>query len=87
MRDERQYIVRRPKMEFAKKIFTGVSIGTSLIVLFVLAISWATQTTDALVTLIPCAFAELGVATGFYYDKAKAENKIKIEKSFESEEQ
>ncbi len=31
--------------------------------------------------LIPAAFGELATATGFYYNKAKAENKIKLMKS------
>ena len=32
--------------------------------------------------LIPAVFAELATATGFYYSKAKAENRIKLRKKY-----
>lgn len=32
--------------------------------------------------LIPAIFAELATATGFYYSKAKAENRIKLRKQY-----
>ena len=32
--------------------------------------------------LIPAVFAELATATGFYYSKAKAENRIKLRKLY-----
>ena len=35
--------------------------------------------------LIPAVFTELGVGTGFYYSKAKAENRIKLRKMYGSE--
>ena len=38
---------------------------------------WITMDTSALAYLIPAVFAEMASATGFYYTKAKAENKIK----------
>lgn len=31
---------------------------------------------------IPAIFAELATATGFYYSKAKAENRIKLRKKY-----
>mgnify|MGYP007025271743 FL=1 len=39
---------------------------------------WLTMDTSALAYLIPAVFAEMASATGFYYSKAKAENKIKL---------
>lgn len=36
----------------------------------------------ALAYLIPAIFAELATATGFYYSKAKAENRIKLRKQY-----
>ncbi len=32
--------------------------------------------------LIPAVFAETAAATGFYYSKAKAENRIKLRKKY-----
>ena len=34
------------------------------------------------ITLIGAAFAEYGTCTAFYYNKAKAENKIKLAKKY-----
>lgn len=39
---------------------------------------WITMDTSVLAYLIPAVFAEMASATGFYYTKAKAENKIKL---------
>jgi hypothetical protein len=35
--------------------------------------------------LIPAAFAELATATGFYYNKAKVENRIKLKQAYKQE--
>lgn len=69
---------RRKKPEFSKIIFVGVSVLTLAITIFSCIIIWRTQDTSALGYLIPAAFAEFASATGFYYTKAKAENKIKL---------
>jgi hypothetical protein len=39
---------------------------------------WITMDTTALAYLIPAVFTEMATGTGFYYSKAKAENKIKL---------
>jgi len=70
----------KPKMEFSKKIFVGVTIGVVLVVIFTCVMVWRTNDLSPLVYLIPGGFAELATATGFYYSKAKAENKIKLMK-------
>lgn len=75
MREEKK---RRKKPEFSKIIFVGVSVLTLAVTIFSCVIIWRTQDTSALAYLIPAAFAELASATGFYYTKAKAENKIKL---------
>jgi len=67
-------------MEFSKKIFIGVSIMTTLVTVFTGVMIWKTNDLSPLMYLIPAVFAELATATGFYYSKAKAENKIKIQK-------
>jgi hypothetical protein len=66
------------KMEFSKKIFVGVSIGTVVVTAVTLVISWRTGDTSPLAYLIPAVFAEFATATAFYYGKAKEENKIKL---------
>lgn len=73
--------VRKPKMEFSKKLFTGVSLLNIVIVIFTLIMVWRTLDLSPLSYLVPSAFVELATATGFYYSKAKAENKIKLMKS------
>lgn len=68
----------KKKIEFSKLIFVGVSIVTIAITVFSCFIIWRTMDATALAYLIPAVFAEMAAATGFYYTKAKAENKIKL---------
>jgi len=68
----------KKKIEFSKIIFIGVSVVTIAITVFSCLIIWQTKDTTALAYLIPAVFAEMAAATGFYYTKAKAENKIKL---------
>lgn len=71
---------RKKGMEFSKKIFAGVALGTVIIIVFSMVIVWRTGDTSPLAYIIPGIFAELATATGFYYKKAEAENKIKLSK-------
>lgn len=41
-----------------------------------------TKDLSPLAYLIPAVFGELATATGFYYSKAKAENRIKLRKLY-----
>lgn len=68
----------KKKVEFSKLIFLGVSIATIAITVFSCRMIWITMDTSVLAYLIPAVFAEMAPATGFYYTKAKAENKIKL---------
>ena len=68
----------KKKVEFSKLIFIGVSILTVAITVFSCCMIWRTMDTSALAYLIPAVFAEMAAATGFYYTKAKVENKIKL---------
>lgn len=72
---------KKKKFEFSKLIIVVVGIVSLVIIIFTLVIIWKTGDTTPLAYLIPAVFAELATATGFYYNKAKAENKIKIAKS------
>lgn len=69
---------KRPK-EFSKKIFIGVSIVNLFVIAFVCLMVWRTMDLSPLSYLIPATAAEMAAATGFYYNKAKAENKIKLD--------
>jgi hypothetical protein len=72
-------------MEFSKKIFFGVSLVALIVVFFSLYMIWKTNDLYPLRYLIPAVFGEISVATGFYFNKAKAENRIKIEKGMDIE--
>lgn len=67
-------------MEFSKKIFICISIANITIMTFSMVMIWRTCDLSPLTYLIPSTMAELATATGFYYNKAKAENKIKLMK-------
>lgn len=68
----------KKKIEFSKIIFIGVSVLTVVITAFSCYMILITMDTSALSYLIPAVFAEMAAATGFYYTKAKVENKIKL---------
>lgn len=69
---------RKKKLEFSKLMLIAVSVFTVVVTVFTMYAVIATGDTSALQVLIPSAFAEFATATGFYYSKAKAENKIKL---------
>lgn len=70
------------KMEFSKKIFVGIAVATTAIVIFSLVIVWRTGDTSPLAYIIPAIFVELATVTGFYFKKAETENKIKLGKLY-----
>lgn len=78
LRQLRQAEKLRRKVEFSKLIFVGVSVLTVSIVVFSCYMIRLTMDTGPLAYLIPAVFTEMASATGFYYWKAKAENKIKL---------
>jgi hypothetical protein len=75
----------KKKIEFSKLIMLAVGAVTIIVTAFTLFMVWKTQDTSPLAYLIPAVFAELSVGTGFYYSKAKAENRIKLRKQYGSE--
>lgn len=72
---------KKKKMEFSKKIFIWTSLATTIVTIFTGVMVWRTNDLSPLMYLIPAIFTELATATAFYYNKAKAENKIKLMKS------
>ena len=75
----------RKKLEFSKKIMLVVGAVTIVVTAFTLLMVWKTLDLSPLAYLIPAVFAELSVGTGFYYSKAKAENRIKLRNKYGSE--
>ena len=65
---------REQKREFSKIIISEFT--------FTLVMVWRTGDTSPLAYLIPAVFTETAAATGFYYSKAKAENRIKLRKKY-----
>ena len=61
---------------------TFLDISTVGVTAFTLIMVWKTENLEPLAYLIPAIFAELATATGFYYSKAKAENRIKLRKLY-----
>lgn len=74
--------MRAKKREFSKIIIAIVGTATGTVTVFTLAVVWKTGDISPLAYLIPAIFAELATATGFYYSKAKAENRIKLRKKY-----
>ena len=70
------------KTEFSKKIIIFMTVFTVIITAYSLALMWKTGDTSPLAYLIPSVFAEYATATGFYYWKARTENKIKLLKQY-----
>ena len=73
---------RKKKTEFSKLILIVVSVFTIAVTIFTMRIVAKTGDTSPLGYLIPSVFAELATATGFYYSKAKAENRIKLRQRY-----
>ncbi len=72
----------KKKREFSKIILTTVGAVTLVVSAFTMAVVWKTNDTAPMAYLIPSVFGELATATGFYFSKAKAENQIKLRKSY-----
>lgn len=69
-------------MEFSKKIIIFISVFSVFVSVFSIILMWRTGDLSALSYLIPSVFTELTAATGFYYWKARTENKIKLLKKY-----
>ena len=72
---------RKPPMEFSKKILIVVAVINLGVIIFACVMMYKTMDLSPLAYLIPSVAAEAATGTGFYYAKAKAENRIKLMKS------
>lgn len=75
-------------MEFSKLIFILNTVMVLFVALWGMGLFTFAVVNEIMVdftpvvTLIGAAFAEYGTCTAFYYNKAKAENKIKLAKKY-----
>ena len=72
----------KKKIEFSKLIFFFVTFFIVLLTVFSLYMMWKTKDLTPLAYFIPAWFGEMSVVTGFYFNKAKAENIIKLKKYY-----
>lgn len=68
---------KQPK-EFSKKILIVAGIINAVVIIFTMVMIWRTLDLSPLAYLIPSVAAEVATGTGFYYSKAKVENRIKL---------
>lgn len=69
-------------MEFSKKILIVAAIINILVIGFSCVMIVITRDMSPLCYLIPSVAGEVATGTGFYYAKAKAENKIKLMRKY-----
>lgn len=74
--------MKSSKMEFSKKILIVAAIINIAVIGFSCYMMWKTCDLSPLAYLLPSVGAEVSVGTGFYYSKAKVENKIKLMKEY-----
>ena len=74
---------RKTTMEFSKKILVVAGAINTIVIVFTMVMIWRTADLSPLAYLIPSVAAEVATGTGFYYSKAKVENRIKLMKSNE----
>lgn len=73
---------RKTPMEFSKKILVVAAFVNVAVILFTFIMVWRTCDLTPLAYLIPAVAAETATGTGFYYAKAKVENRIKLMKHY-----
>ena len=69
---------KKIKIEFSKKIVIGVSIYLAILNLFAFVVIIITGDVSPLAYIIPAGFSLGATCFGFYFWKAKAENRIKL---------
>lgn len=71
-------VKKKPPKEFSKKILIVAGIINAVVIVFTMVMIWRTPRPSPLAYLIPSVAAEVATGTGFYYSKAKVENRIKL---------
>lgn len=73
-------VKKKPPKEFSKRILIVAGIINTVVIVFTMIMIWRTLDLSPLAYLIPSVAAEVATGTGFYYSKAKVENRIKLMK-------
>lgn len=76
---------KKKPIEFSKLILIVAALVNVAVILFTFIMVWRTCDLTPLQYLIPAVAAETATGTGFYYAKAKVENRIKLMKSYKVE--
>ena len=71
-------VKKKPPKEFSKKILIVAGIIKTVVIVFTMIMILRTLDLSPLAYLIPSVAAEVATGTGFYYSKAKVENRIKL---------
>lgn len=71
---------KKTQLEFSKKILLFAAFLNVVTIVFTFIMIWRTCDMTPLTYLIPAVAAETATGTGFYYAKAKVENRIKLMK-------
>lgn len=71
-------VKKKPPKEFSKKILIVAGIINAVVIVFTMVMILRTLDLSPLAYLIPSVAAEVATGTGFYYSKAKVENRIKL---------
>lgn len=71
-------VKKKPPKEFSKKILIVAGIINEDVIVFTMVMIWRILDLSPLAYLIPSVAAEVATGTGFYYSKAKVENRIKL---------
>lgn len=71
-------VKKKPPKEFSKKILIVAGIINAVVIVFTMVMIYRTLDLSPLAYLIPSVAAEVATGTGFYYSKAKVENRIKL---------
>lgn len=74
--------VRKQPKEFSKKILIVAGVINAVVIIFTMIMIWRTLDLTPLAYLIPSVAAEVATGTGFYYSKAKVENRIKLMRQY-----
>lgn len=73
---------RKGGMEYSKRITVVIFAVSIAILVFSCVMIWRTEDLSPLIPMIGFVEAVTGVTIAFYYNKAKAENKIKLMKYY-----
>lgn len=73
---------QKKKPEFSKLIFAFAATVNIVVIIYSLVMMAITLDLSPLAYIIPATAADMATATGFYYNKAKAENEIKLKKEY-----